>query len=191
MDSQGDSSLSIEFECNENIQFCGYTRLIVTRGLLSQILFCFIFTLLCFQPPFNLQLSNREAALSFVFTFHKKSPADVGSCVHGTEEFVCWNSSGDTLRCGGGLGLDTHRVLNVVQTIILITPPLPPIVAMYQSVISVTVARGNLNVHTLRCPALSPPLWTAQRLLQLADNILSKYNSFSGALAPIKFCHKL
>lgn len=45
MDTQGGSSLSIEFECNENIQFCGYTRLIVTRGLLSQILFCFTFTL--------------------------------------------------------------------------------------------------------------------------------------------------
>ena len=190
MDSRGDSSLSIEFECNENIQFCGYTRLIVTRGLLSQILFCFIFTL--FSAPHSIcSFQTGKLRLVFVFTFHKKSPADVGSCVHGTEEFVCWNSSGDTLRCGGGLGLATHRVLNVVQTIILITPPLPPIVAMYQSVISVTVARGNLNVHTLRCPALSPPLWTARRLLQLADNILSKYNSFSGALAPIKFCHKL
>ena len=131
--------------------------------------FCFVLFLLCFQLPFNLQLSNNRGKLLCVFVkiFHKKPPADVGSCVHGTE-FVCWNSSGDTLRCGGGLGLATLRgcgVLNVVQTIILITPsPPPPFVAMYQSVISVTVARGNLNVHTLRCPALlsPPPLWTAR-----------------------------
>ena len=124
MDSRGDSSLSIEFECNENIQFCGYTRLIVTRGLLSQILFCFIFTL--FSAPHSIcSFQTGKLRLVFVFTFHKKSPADVGSCVHGTQEFVCWNSSGDTLRCGGGLGLATHRVLNVVQTIILITPPPP------------------------------------------------------------------
>ena len=63
MDSSGDSSLSIEFECNENIQFCGYTRLIVTRGLLSQILFCFIFTL-CLAPiQFVAFKQSREAAL--------------------------------------------------------------------------------------------------------------------------------
>ena len=108
-------------------------------------------------------------------------------------EFVCWNSSGDTLRCGGGLGLATLRVLNVVQTIILITPrPLwssPAIVAMYQSVISVTVARGNLNVHTLRCAIL--------RSLDHAATVsfrrlyFVKIKLFSRALATIKFCHKL
>lgn len=123
MDSQGDSSLSIEFECNENIQFCGYTRLIVTRGLLSQILFCFI--LLCFQPPIQF-VAFKQGSLVFVFTFHKKSPADVGSCVHGTEEFVCWNSSGDTLRCGGGLGLATHRGVECCADYHLNHPSSPP-----------------------------------------------------------------
>ena len=165
MDSQGDSSLSIEFECNENIQFCGYTRLIVTRGLLSQILFCFIFTL--FSAPHSIcSFQTGKLRLVFVFTIHKKSPADVGSCVHGTEEFVCWNSSGDTLRCGGGLGLATHRGVECCADYHLNHPlPSPPFVAMYQSVISVTVARprGNLNVHTLRWPALLPLLRSGPR----------------------------
>ena len=58
-------------------------------------------------------------------------------------------------------------MLNVVQTIILITPS--PFVAMYQSVISVTVARGNLNVHTLRCPGLLSPLNRAVTVLVVAD----------------------
>ena len=156
--------------------------------------FCFVLFLLCFLLSFDLQLSNNRGKLVLVLclTIHQQSPADVGSCVHGME-FVCWNSSGDTLRCGGGLGLATLRVLNVVQTIILITPlPLrssPAIVAMYQSVISVTVARGNLNVHTLRCAIL--------RSLDHAATVsfrrlyFVKIKLFSRALATIKFCHKL
>ena len=106
-----ESTLSIEFECNENIQFCGYTRLIVTQELLSQILFCFTFVLFSALIQFVTFKQLREVGLCFLFylTIRKQSPADVGSCVHGME-FVCWNSSGDTLRCGGGLGLATLRV---------------------------------------------------------------------------------
>ena len=72
MDSRGDSSLSIEFECNENIQFCGYTRLIVTRGLLSQILFCFIFTLFLALIQFVAFKQSREAALRFCFNISQE-----------------------------------------------------------------------------------------------------------------------
>ena len=88
MDSRGnstESTPSIELECNENIQFCGYTRLIVTRGLLSQILFCFIFALFSALIQFVAFKHLREAGLSSLYlTIHKQSPADVGSCVHGT-----------------------------------------------------------------------------------------------------------
>ena len=64
MDFRGNST---ELECNENIQFCGYTRLIVTRGLLSQILFCFIFALFSALIQFVAFKQLREAGLSSLF----------------------------------------------------------------------------------------------------------------------------
>ena len=70
MDFRGnstESTPSIELECNENIQFCGYTRLIVTRGLLSRILFCFIFALFSALIQFVAFKQLREAGLSSLF----------------------------------------------------------------------------------------------------------------------------
>ena len=128
------AGVSIEFQCNENIQCCGYTLLIVT---LSQILFCFILTLFSVHSICDFQtISHRVLS-----EIPKNWRADDGSLSYqGWRLFV--TVLVDTLWCGGGLGLATLRgcvVLNVVQTIILITPPLPPPL-MYQSVISVTVA---------------------------------------------------
>ena len=164
MDFRGnstESTPSIELECNENIQFCGYTRLIVTRGLLSRILFCFIFALFSALIQFVAFKHLREAGLSSLYlTIHKQSPADVGSCVHGME-FVCWNSSGDTLRCGGGLGLATLRVLNVVQTIVLITPAPSGLPALCSDVSVSNICNGREG--QFKCPHTPlryPPLWT-------------------------------
>ena len=70
MDFRGNSTESIpsiELECNENIQFCGYTRLIVTQELLSQILFCFIFVLFSALIQFVTFKQLREAGLCFLF----------------------------------------------------------------------------------------------------------------------------
>ena len=116
------AGVSIEFQCNENIQCCGYTLLIVT---LSQILFCFILTLFSVHSICDFQtISHRVLS-----EIPKNWRADDGSLSYqGWRLFV--TVLVDTLWCGGGLGLATLRgcvVLNVVQTIILITPLSPPL----------------------------------------------------------------
>ena len=80
-------------------------------------------------------------------------------------------------------------MLNVVQTIILITPPPPPR-PPYVSVSNIcngrAGTRGNLNVHTLRCSLLRAGPRCRRLYFVKIQNVFHP-----GALAPIKFRHKL